>query len=206
MDGVIFDSERAAMRCWLELADKYGIKDMEATFLECTGTTNARTREILIGTYGESFPCDRFAREASEMFHERYDGGRLPMKPGVTGLLDFLKAERKKIGLASSTRRWTVTEQLGAAGILRYFDAVVCGDMVERSKPAPDIYLKACELLETAPGRAYAIEDSYNGIRSARAAGLMPLMVPDLLPPDDEMLRLAAAVPDSLAAVEDYLK
>ena len=86
MDGVIFDSERATMNCWIELADKYGIKNIEEPFLACTGTTMARTREIMLEAYGESFPYDEYAKEASLMYHSKYDGGRLPMKKGVIEL------------------------------------------------------------------------------------------------------------------------
>ena len=102
-------------------------------------------------------------------------------------LLTFLKEDGKKIALASSTRRQTVTNQLKDAGILNFFDNVICGDMVEHSKPAPDIFLKACAELGVAPERAYAIEDSYNGIRAAHAGHLLPIMVPDLLPANEEI-------------------
>ena len=70
---------------------------------------------------------------------------------------------------------------------MNFFDNVICGDMVEHSKPAPDIFLKACAELGVAPERAYAIEDSYNGIRAAHAGHLLPIMVPDLLPANEEM-------------------
>lgn len=147
MDGVIFDSERAVMQCWKELADKYQIPDIEKAVLSCTGTTMKRTREIMLEIYGEDFPYDIYAKESSAIYHSRYDGGRLPMKPGVVELLTFLKEDGKKIALASSTRRQTVTNQLKDAGILNFFDNVICGDMVEHSKPAPDIFLKAVQNL-----------------------------------------------------------
>lgn len=205
MDGVIFDSERAVLDCWIALAAKYDIKDIEQAVLACTGTTMARTREIMLERYGADFPYDDYAKEASVMYHERYDGGRLPMKKGVTELLELLKQNGKKIALASSTRRQTVENQLRDADILAYFDAVVCGDMVARSKPAPDIFLKACECIGAAPHNAYAIEDSYNGIRAAHAGKLRPIMVPDLLPADDEMRRLAETVQEDLLEVGRYL-
>ena len=121
MDGVIFDSERAVMQCWKELAEKYQIPDIEQAVLSCTGTTMKRTREIMLETYGADFPYDTYAKESSAIYHSRYDGGRLPMKPGVVELLTFLKEEGKKIALASSTRRQTVTNQLRDAGILEFF-------------------------------------------------------------------------------------
>ena len=206
MDGVIFDSERATMVCWLELADKYSIPNIEETFLACTGTTMARTREIMLERYGEEFPYDEYAKEASLMYHSKYDGGRLPMKKGVIELLTFLKDEGKKIALASSTRKQTVISQLKDAVILDYFDEVICGDMVERSKPAPDIFLKACEAINVSPERTYGIEDSYNGIRAAHAGKLRPIMVPDLLPENDEMRKLAEVVLADLLEVKEYLR
>ena len=205
MDGVIFDSERAVMNCWLELAQKYDIKDIEKPYFACVGTTMTITREIMLETYGEDFPYDEYAKESSLMYHEKYDGGKLPMKPGVMELLSYLKEKGKKIALASSTRRETVTNQLRWAGIIDYFDVIICGDMVARSKPAPDIFLKACQELGVSPENTYAIEDSYNGIRAAYAGQLRPIMVPDLLEADDEMRGMAECVCDNLNEVIDYL-
>ena len=125
MDGVIFDSEVAVMNCWLELAAKYGIKDIMKPYMASIGTTVARTREIMLAEYGSSFPYDEYAKEASIMYHKKYDGGKLPMKKGVVELLEYLKNDGKKIALASSTRRQTVMNQLRDADILKYFDAVI---------------------------------------------------------------------------------
>lgn len=205
MDGVIFDSERAVMQCWKEVASRHNIPDIEKAVLACTGTTMVRTREIMLNLYGADFPYDEYARESSAIFHSRYDGGRLPMKPGVKELLSFLKEHGKKIALASSTRQQVVTDELRDAGIIGYFDRIICGDMVSRSKPAPDIFLKACEELNVSPSDSYAIEDSYNGIRAAHAGGLHPIMVPDLLPADEEMQSLAEIVLPSLTSVMEYL-
>lgn len=205
MDGVIFDSERAVMQCWKEVASRHNIPDIEKAILACTGTTMVRTREIMLNLYGADFPYDEYARESSVIFHSRYDGGRLPMKPGVKELLTFLKEHDKKIALASSTRQQVVTDELRDAGIIEYFDRIICGDMVSRSKPAPDIFLKACEELNVSPSDSYAIEDSYNGIRAAHAGGLHPIMVPDLLPADEEMQSLAEIVLPNLTSVKEYL-
>lgn len=205
MDGVIFDSERAVMQCWKEVASRHNIPDIEKAILACTGTTMVRTREIMLNLYGADFPYDEYARESSAIFHSRYDGGRLPMKPGVKELLTFLKERGKKIALASSTRQQVVTDELRDAGIIEYFDRIICGDMVSCSKPAPDIFLKACEELNVSPSDSYAIEDSYNGIRAAHAGGLLPIMVPDLLPADEEMQSLAEIVLPNLTSVMEYL-
>ena len=205
MDGVIFDSERAVLDVWKELAEKYGIDGIEAPLIACIGTTAAKTREIMLEAFGEDFPYDRYAREASFVYHERYDEGRLPLKPFVFELLEFLKHAGKTIALASSTRKEVVVKELGAAGILDYFDAVVTGDMAARSKPEPDIYLLALSAVGVSPERAYAVEDSYNGIRSAYRGGLRPIMVPDMVPADEEMRSLSEAVLPDLGAVLRYL-
>lgn len=206
MDGVIFDSERATMYCWLDLAEKYDIPNIKEPYYACIGTTMVRTREIMLETYGPDFPYDEYAKEASVMYHEKYDGGRLPMKKGIRELLVFLKENNKKIALASSSRRQTVVNQLRDANILEYFDAVICGDMVERSKPAPDIFLKACSEIGVEPQRAYGIEDSFNGIRALSAAGMHAIMVPDLLVATDEMKVLSECVLEDLLEVREYLR
>ena len=194
MDGVIFDSERATLECWKILAEKYGIKNIEGPYYDCIGVNAARTKEIMMNAYGPDFPYDEYAKEASKMYHEKYDGGRLPMKHGVKKILDFLRDNNKKIALASSTRKETVVNQLRDAGILEYFQEVVTGDMVKRSKPAPDIFLLACKKIGVPPQKAFAVEDSYNGIRAAHAGGLRPIMVPDIIPADGEMKDLSIVV------------
>jgi HAD superfamily hydrolase (TIGR01509 family) len=128
------------------------------------------------------------------------------MKDGVYEILDFLKKSGKKIALASSTKRQTVINQLRDAKILDYFDEIVTGDMVSKSKPDPEIFLLACNKLNVEPERAFAIEDSYNGIRSASSGKLRAIMVPDLLPANDEMRELAETVQESLNDVIEYLE
>ena len=128
------------------------------------------------------------------------------MKSGVNEILTFLKDNGKKIALASSTRREVVLAELRDAGVLDFFDEVVTGDMVTKSKPDPEIFLTACEKIGVAPDRCYAIEDSFNGIRSASGGGLHAIMVPDLLPADEEMRGLAETVQDSLHDVIRYLE
>ena len=99
-----------------------------------------------------------------------------------------------------------VKEELGDAGFLPYFQVIIGGDMVERSKPEPDIFLKACEELSVSPKDTYIIEDSYNGIRAAYAAGAMPIMVPDILMPDDEMKEKTHVILPDLMSVKKFFE
>ncbi|MCQ2495526.1 MAG: HAD family phosphatase [Lachnospiraceae bacterium] len=206
MDGVIFDSERLVLDCWKLVADRHGIPDIETTMRRCLGLNAAATEQLVKERYGNDFDYKGFKAENSALFHELADGGRLPLKPGVRELLSGLKARNIKIALASSTRKQVVEQELKDAGLYDFFDIIVCGDMVSKSKPDPEIYLKACELLAVAPEAAYAIEDSHNGIKSAFAAGMKPIMVPDLMAASEEMKNMVIFVKKDLFEVLDYFK
>lgn len=206
MDGVIFDSEKLVIDCWKAVADKYGIENIEEACLECLGINAVLTKELMKKRYGQEFPYDAYKKEMSELFHSRASEGRLPKKKGILELLTFLKEKHIPTAVASSTRKEVVFRELEEGGLLPYFDQVICGDMVERSKPEPDIFLKACESLGVDPADAFAIEDSYNGIRSAYGAGMKPIMVPDLAAPTEEMEELACCILPSLLEVMAYFK
>lgn len=205
MDGVIFDSERLVLEGWQEIAAKYGIKGIEEVLPRCLGVNAQATREIFREYYGQDFPYDEYKKEASALFHSRYGNGKLPLKLGVKELLSYLKENGYLVGLASSTRQAIVEQEIRDAGLMPYFDNLVCGDMLKRSKPEPDIYLKACENLDVEPRMAVAVEDSYNGIRSAKRAGMVPVMVPDMVQPDEEMRSLAHKICKDLFEVKNWI-
>ena len=206
MDGVIFDTERLVIGFWKEVAKKHNIPNVEHTCIQCLGTNRVRTREIFLENYGADFPFDPYRAEVTELFNTHYKGVPLPTKPGVRELLSYLQEQDIKVGLASSTAQHLVRDEIGTAGLLPYFQTLVCGDMVEHSKPAPDIFLKACEILNADPTKSIAIEDSFNGIRSAHCAGMTPIMVPDQVQPTDEIRTLAFHVMPSLLDVLNWLK
>lgn len=209
MDGVIFDSERLFIECNKETAPKYGITDLdmvEEVSKKCIGVTNEATQVIMKEHFGEDFPIEEFWANSSSLFKERSMGGQLPVKPGVTELLEFLKKENIPTAIASSTKTETVKRELRDAGLLEYFDEIVGGDMIQKSKPAPDSFLKAMEVLGCRPDEVCIIEDSFNGIRAAKAAGGFSIMVPDILQPNDEIRSIAGTVLDSLHDVKKYFE
>ena len=206
MDGVIFDSERAVCDLWDEIAEENNIPDIHELMIRCIGINDKATNELFVQKYGDTFPYEVFKKKVSFKYHARYDGGRLPMKPGVKELLGFLKENNIKTALASSTRAQTVTNQLRDAGILDYFDVVIGGDMVTKSKPDPEIFIHAAEKLGVDVMDSYIIEDSFNGIKAAHAAGAKPLMVPDMIKPDDEIKSLCLRIFDTLNDVRDYFE
>lgn len=103
--------------------------------------------------------------------YRTYAEAELVLEPGALELIDGLRARGVKTALVSMTVARCILTGVARLGILDRFDAVVCGDMVERRKPAPDPYLRAAELLGVDPVRCVAVEDSPTGIASARAAG-----------------------------------
>lgn len=206
MDGVLFDTERLCKDSWVAVALKHHIPDMEIVFPRCIGRNMTDTRQIIREHYGDGFAYDRFREEASRWFWDEIEEKGLPVKKGVYELLAFLRQEQVKIGLASSSNRTSVIRHLERAGLRDYFSEVIGGDQILHSKPEPDIYLLACERLGVEPGEAYAIEDSYNGIRSAARAGMQPVMVPDMLPPTGEMKELCCVILEDLLQVRDWFQ
>lgn len=206
MDGVLFDTERICRDSWLETARKRGLPGMDEIFPRCIGLNSNGSRKIVTQAYGGDFDYDDFRREASDWFWDYIDKNGVPIMPGAEALLLWLKENGWILGLASSTRQASVASCLERSGLDRFFPVVVTGDMVEYSKPRPDIYLLACSRLGIEPGEAYAVEDSPNGIRAASAAGMLPLMVPDMIPPDQEMRELSFRIFENLNQVLLYLK
>lgn len=206
MDGVIFDSEVCVCAIWKEIAEEFNLPNIEEVYIKCIGINDAATEQVFKDAYGTDFDYRFYQKISSKKYHARYDGGKLPMKAGVFEILDYLKDNGYKIALASSTRVATVTGQLKAAGIYDYFDEVIGGDMVAKSKPEPDIFLEAAKRLGVSPDKAFVIEDSFNGIRAAFNAKCVPVMVPDMIEPDEEMNGKAVIICKSLLEVRDFLE
>lgn len=206
MDGVLIDTEALFMSCWKKLAEKLELPNVEEVARQCIGITVTQTEALFQKAYGKEYPCESYVQAANDIFYKYEADQGIPEKPGVHELFAYLKKENYRIGLASSTKEEAVRRQMKTVGILDDFDVIVCGDMVTKSKPDPDIYLKACELLKVDPKECYAVEDSYNGIRSAHAAGMKAIMIPDLLQPTPEILELTEQKLDSLLALKDFLE
>lgn len=203
MDGVIFDSERLIAQCWQQVGAELEMEGVLDTFLRCVGTTESNTQRVFQERYPD-LPYAQFQKRCAERFFGFIQQEGMPLKPGARALLQRLREADWSIGLASSTRMELVKAELEGVGLWHYFDQVITGDLLERSKPAPDIYRMACRALGVWPERAWAVEDSYNGIRAAASAGMRAIMVPDLLPPTPEMEQLSTAILPDLDAVGRY--
>lgn len=205
MDGVLFDTERLCMETWKEFAEEKGIENIETAMLGCIGLNRTDTKQLLAEFYGPDFPYEELKVTIGARMQKKMEK-EIPMLPGVVELLDYLVEKQSKIGLASSSRSEVIMSHIRRAGLEKYFEVIVGGDMIEHSKPLPDIYLIACEKLGVAPAECYAIEDSVNGIRSAYSAGMKAIMVPDMIAPTPEMEEKSEVILPSLLAVKEWFE
>lgn len=206
MYGVLTDTEAVSARAWRECGLLQQIRDMEQTILDCIGLNENDMRAYFAGKYGEEFAYREFKKNKSRICEEILEKEGIPVKPGARELLEYLRREGWEIGLASSTKGYKIRARLEKIGLLSYFGTIVAGDMVTHSKPHPEIYLRACEEMGVKPQETFAIEDSPNGIRSACAAGMKVLIVPDLIQPGRELVEMAAGCFASLDQVREYLE
>ncbi|MBO5089055.1 MAG: HAD family phosphatase [Lachnospiraceae bacterium] len=208
MDGVIFDSEKLYRKHWMITGAEYGIPEdlMHELCNLMAGSTKERNEKMMKARFGEEFDYMTFrSKTMTRMDQDILENG-VELKPGVVELFDYLKEHDIKIGLATSTQQERAERNLTNAGIISYFDDIVYGGVVANGKPAPDIYLKACENLRVSPEDAVGIEDSINGVKSSAAAGLYTVMVVDLIEPTDEIRPLANQIYDSLFDVITMLE
>lgn len=191
MDGVIFDTEVIGLEVWQILADKYSLGNIREVGMKCIGRSTADTMKIFTDAYGDKINIKDMYVESRKVLSDIIEERGLPLKSGAIELLRFLKDKKINVGLASSTSYNDVIKNLERAELIDYFQVIIGGDMVEHSKPDPEIYLLACKKLGVNPKNAYAVEDSKNGIISAFKAGMKPILVPDLIEPTDEMLEMS---------------
>ena len=206
MDGVIFDTEKLYIDCSVEIGKNYGLTDVEEVCNKCIGITAEESEKIVRAAYGDDFPLEKYKLEVYELFKETLGDAKAYIKKGVRELLTYLKENGIKIALASSTYTEGVKRELTSAGLIDFFDTVIGGDVVSKSKPNPDIFLEAMRQLGSTKDKCLIIEDSFNGVRAAFNAGIRVIMVPDLLQPDDEMKEKADMIMQSLDEVREFLQ
>ncbi len=202
MDGLMFDTEKVFIKAWDYAGDKIGIGKAGFMIYKTLGMNIAATYNVWKEEFGDRYNEEELRKYTKEFLKKYYEENTVPVKHGLYILLDFLKSKRCKMAVASSSPRWEVEKHLKDAGVKDYFLDIVCGDMIENSKPAPDIYLKACEIMGAEPQKCYALEDSKNGLLSAYRAGCKPIMIPDLWQPDEEIMKIIAAKYDDLEQVK----
>ncbi len=206
MDGVLFDTERMSLRLWKQVCENMGCVDVTQHAPQYMGLNPVQQKAFFLRQFGADFPYDEFMRKSREAVAEEIRKNGVPVKPGLYELLEYLKSHRYLVAVATSTRRATAMGHFEDANITGYLHQIICGDMVEKSKPDPDIYLKAAAALGVAPQYCMAVEDSPNGIASACASGMKTVMVPDLVQPTPELRQKLFACVPSLSEIVPLLE
>ena len=204
MDGLLCDTEVVYRDAMMAAAADHGHEMPLSLFLTLVGLPSATADRKIVDHYGDSFPFADFDRRVSELVAQACDTG-IALKPGVGPLLDLLDQLEISRAIATSSSHRSVAAHLGKSGILPRFQHVVARGDYALGKPHPDPFLKAAERLGVAPENCLALEDSHNGVRAAASAGMMTVMVPDLLEPTDEMQGLCTAVATDLNHVRRWL-
>lgn len=197
MDGVLLDTERLYKQAAYVTADAMGYEMTEEIHLRTVGVPGDAAASIVQEGLGATFDYADFDRRWRAWMHEELSR-HVPVKPGVFELIEVLKSRPTPFAIATSTQRVPAERHLTDAGLRGHFAHVVTRDDVTHGKPHPEPYLVAAARLGVDPAHCLAVEDSHNGVRSAHAAGMQVIMVPDLLAPNDEISALCLAVVDHL--------
>jgi HAD superfamily hydrolase (TIGR01509 family) len=198
LDGVLIDSEHVWDEARRDLAREHGRPWPETATRDMMGMSSHEWARYMHDVVGVPDPPEQISREVVRRLEELYRR-ELPLVDGAVEAVQGL-AGRWPLGLASSSNRELIDLVLELSGLAGHFRATVSSEEVRRGKPEPDVYLEAARRLDVSPQRCAAVEDSDAGIRSARAAGMRVLAIPNpRYPPRDEALDLADLVLRSLA-------
>jgi HAD superfamily hydrolase (TIGR01509 family) len=193
LDGVLVDSEHVWDAARRELAAERGRPWPEPATRDMMGMSSLEWSRYMHDRVGLPEPPEEISAEVVRRLEEIYRQ-ELPLIEGAAESVERL-AERWPLGLASSSNRELIDLVLELSRLAHYFRVTISSEEVPRGKPAPDVYLEAARRLGVASARCAAVEDSENGIRSAKAAGMHVLAIPNrVYPPTEDALELADAV------------
>lgn len=205
MDGTLFDTEKHYQWAWRKaIADAgYELDASEVLKLRSLGAPYnvAQFQEW----FGEEVDYRAIHQERVDLMKDML-AHEIPLKPQVPQTLEKLRQMGYSMAVVTATAQEQAVSNLKLAGLLPFFDHVISASMVKRGKPAPDVYLHACEVLGVQPENCYAVEDSPNGVMSAYAAGCRTIMIPDLSQPDAELSRLLYRKLDTFGELINILK
>lgn len=198
MDGLMIDTEPVGKMLVKTSHEKYGYKITEDMFVHLIGSNEQSAKEYYYSVFGEDYPYQKIKDYRNILRNEYFKTHPLQVKKGLYALLDDLKKKNIKLAVASSTRYERVMSNLKQIKVDHYFDVIIGGDQIEHGKPAPDIFLKAVELLAVKQEEALVLEDSKNGILASHAGNIPVICIPDLIHHSKDVLDLTIGCYDSL--------
>ena len=182
MDGVLVDSEPPGKQMMFDAVALQGRTLNEDQWRSLLGATMSATKAAMEEWFPGGFDVERYREDWCSLMMDFMKTHGVPKKPYADEALAELRRGGCKLALCTSNTPEVVNTYLELAGWADAFDAVITGDLVTKSKPDPEIYLTAAQKLGVRPEECVGVEDSFNGIRSVRAAGMVSVMIPDLLP------------------------
>ena len=198
MDGLMFDTERLARDAWRRAMADHGYSLDDDVYLSVVGRTVDGACRAFVDAFGPGLPIAQIEAAKARYLREMLEPSP-PLKHGLFALLEGIEQLGLPMAVASATARAEVERRLVNAGLLQRFGAIAGGDEVTHGKPAPDLFVLAAARLGANPRDCVVLEDSEAGIKAAAAAGMAPVMVPDLVGPSPSTRALARAVLPSLA-------
>ena len=205
LDGVLIDSERAWTAAREQLVRERGGRWRADATREMMGMSAPEWSRYMRDALGVNMDPEQIAAEVVQGLEARYRRDGAPLLPGAAAAVAALAA-RWALGLASSANRSLIELVLELADMRARFQAVVSAEEVAHGKPAPDVCLEAARRLHARPERCAAIEDSSNGLRAARTAGMLLVAIPNRdFPPSADALALSDAVIGSLGELRPPL-
>jgi HAD superfamily hydrolase (TIGR01509 family) len=205
MDGLLVDTETVIFSAMQHAAAGIGGELPFTTFQRMVGLQDAASDRIVMDHFGEGFDLDAWSKAVRAHAHEQMAAG-VALKAGVVEILDYLTAAGTPCAIATSSSLAAVQRNLRPGNLVDRFAALITKDVQTRGKPHPEPFLKAAEALGVAPADCLALEDSHNGVRSASSAGMMTIMVPDMLDPTEEMESLCVRIARDLHEVRELLE
>lgn len=206
MDGLMFDTERIFLEAWEAVKAPAGLLGVPVKPEDTLGMSVSDTILLLVAAGMEEAAAQEAFMRVDSHRRKLIQRRPAPIKPGLRELLTFLQAAGIPAAVASSAGEEEVRYLLDKAGILTFFQTFATGDQVLHSKPEPDIFLLAANRLGVQPEGCMVLEDSHNGIRAAHAAGMLPVMVPDLLQPEEWVRPLLYDCLPDLFAVKELIE
>ena len=205
MDGTMFDTERLYMEGWIKGLTELGYPPDREMLCEFHGRSPEDNARIFEKRYGETEPYWKARLVRTSYTNDYLKRYGVPVKPGLFELLRVLRGNGILIAAATSSRRGRAEKLWEDAGVAPYLDCTVCSDDVVKSKPDPDIFLKAARKTGLPPQECVVFEDALNGLTAARTAGCRTIYVPDLEGETDAHRAVSDAVLPSLADAAEYL-
>lgn len=205
MDGLMFDTEPLWGESWAPALEVFGLPFKTGLDQAARGAAGENLRAVLRSYYGPDCPAEAIIQTFDRIAHEKFLAP-VPKKPGLDELMDWLDAQGIPMAVVSSSGVDVIRRNLDNWNLTSRFRALVSGEMVTRSKPDPEAFLLGARALGVEPASCLVLEDSHNGVRAGAAGGFVTVMVPDLMPADQEMQSLYTMKCDSLCEVLDKLK